>query len=67
MSSTHVSMYAYDLLDRVQITIRVAEVPEDPTQRTIWNVLVSVDIPSTGETDTREWLRDVLVAALEAT
>lgn len=67
MSSIHLSLHAYDVLDRVQITLRVAEVFDDPRESIIWNVVLSEAIDGHGETDRAQWVRDVLVAALEAT
>ena len=67
MSSTHLSIYAYDVMDRVQFTVRIGRLPDDADSHVSWSTMVSDAIPSTGETDPHEWLRDVLVAILEAT
>lgn len=61
-----VTLTAYDALDTVQVVTQVrgqSGVPEEPMTLLLqW----STSIPSTGEDDDREWVRDALLAALEA-
>lgn len=60
------SVAAFDCLDMVWATARVHEFHsiEDDTPTT--PVVVSVQVKGVGEEDTDLWLRDVLVALLEA-
>jgi len=66
MSRIDLNLYAYDVLDEIQITVRVAQVDDYDLDSTTWEPLVRTRIQSTGEQDIREWARDALVAALEA-
>lgn len=59
------SIHAYDVMDRVHITVRVwqqAEAQSEPIRELLQ---ASTDIPGVGETDPSRWIRDALVGALE--
>lgn len=60
------SIHAYDVLDRVQITVRVWQQGADLGGTTGLLLQASTDIPGVGETEAREWIRDALVGLLEA-
>lgn len=59
-------MNAYDVLDRVQIVIRIREQEDILDVAREWETVVALAFQGTGETNRREWLQDALVAALEA-
>ena len=60
------SMYAYDVMDQVQIVLRVTRQADTP-QAPIEEVLrLTTTVPGEGISDAGPWLRDALVAALEA-
>jgi len=58
---------AYDALDRIVIAVCLRQkndvAGDPPSVVETW----TTTIPSTGETESREWLRDVLVGLLENT
>jgi len=57
---------AYDMLDQVVIAAVVLEAAGTPQASTavVWRHLETMR--GTGELDPRQWLRDILVAALES-
>ncbi len=59
-------MNAYDVMDQVQIVVRVAETSDFPEASQEWETLVVARVQGAGVTDRREWVQDALVAALEA-
>lgn len=65
MSWYYATLYAYDVMDRVQITAQVRSTSPGPEGTIETRFHSATTIPSVGETDPREWLRDVLVGALE--
>jgi hypothetical protein len=59
------TVHAYDVLERVQITVSVREQPDSREERIGTVLTIATTVPGVGEDSPREWLRDVLVAALE--
>lgn len=59
-------MNAYDVMDRVQIVVRVREQEDILDVAREWETVVALAFQGTGVSDRREWLQDALVAALEA-
>jgi hypothetical protein len=66
MSWYSATVHAYDVMDRVQITVTMRATIEDRSEAIETLFHTATTVPSTGERDPREWLRDALVAALEA-
>jgi hypothetical protein len=64
-------MYAtitiFDCLDQVMISVSVRRIPDPPMTAEPWKEAAVLTIPGSGATDVHEWLRDALVAVLEAT
>ena len=59
-------MYAYDVMDQVQIVLRVTRQADTP-QAPIEEVLrLTTTFPGEGIAEAGPWLRDALVAAIEA-
>lgn len=59
------SLYAYDVMDRVSVTLAIRATGDTP-ESSIETVLhTATTVPGTGETDPRKWAMDALVAALE--
>lgn len=58
-------IYAYDAMDQVQVVVRFQETAEPNTHSAVWDTVLHTSIQSVGEPDSREWMRDALVAALE--
>lgn len=61
------TIIAYDVLDTVHIRVSVRQAGAaigDPTEPVLQR---TTTLPGVGESDAHEWLRDVLVACLEAT
>lgn len=61
------TVHAYDVMSNVQVSVSVKEYPSDPQEPTSTVFVCTTTVPGTGENDPHQWLRDVLVAALEAT
>lgn len=57
---------AYDVMDKVQVVVRVTGHADRPDIGEEWETLVSTRFQGEGETRGREWVQDALVAALEA-
>jgi hypothetical protein len=58
-------IYAYDLMDKVVVTVSMYTMPgrrHQPPQRVY---LKHVQFPGTGESDELEWIKDALIGALE--
>ncbi len=66
MSRIEARVVIYDVMDQVQIGVRITGIQECAEAGEEWITLVATRIQGTGETDGREWLRDALVAAIEA-
>lgn len=58
-------IHAYDVMDQVWITARVRSLEPDRSGPTTLLLEVTTSILGEGETDPRQWLRDVLVGLLE--
>jgi len=56
---------AYDVMDEVWVTVTVQASSGFPDQGTHQVLATRTSLAGTGETDVHEWLRDVLVGALE--
>lgn len=67
MSRLEARVTIYDVMDQVQVTCFIKSMPDDPSGPVEWSRLVVETIPGRGTTDPHEWLRDALVAVLEAT
>jgi len=66
MSRFFVSLYAYDVMDQVSVTLGIRE-QGDTTAAPIETVLtIATTVPGAGESDPRKWAMDALVAALES-
>ena len=65
MSYRMTTLNAYDVMDSVHIIVGVRATTEDRTETIETELRYTTTLPSIGEDDPREWLRDVLVAALE--
>lgn len=66
MSRLFVSLYAYDVMDSISVTLSVRG-QGDTTEAPIETVLtIATTVPGVGESDPRRWAMDALVAALEA-
>lgn len=65
MTMFQASVMTFDCLDQVHVAVQVREMTEhgeaNPTV-----LQVTTTVQGTGETDPRDWIRDALVAALEA-
>lgn len=57
---------AYDVMDQVQVVVRVVCQEDWEEGVPEWETLVVTRIPGTGTADRREWVQDALIAALEA-
>lgn len=60
------TIHAYDVMTEVQVTATVRTYPdyiEGPQQDAF---TLTATIPGAGETDSRQWLEDVLIGLLEA-
>lgn len=66
MSRIEARLTAYDVLDQVQIVVRITGHEDRTDAQEEWETLVSTRIRGEGETRGREWLQDALIAALEA-
>lgn len=67
MSSRYATITIFDCLDTVMIAVSTRVIPDPPLTAEPWREAATIALPSTGITDTHEWLRDALVAVLEAT
>lgn len=66
MSRFVATISAWDCMDRIWITWSVAESEGAPQQPIVAVIGSSTTVLGTGEDDPREWLSDVLTAALES-
>lgn len=66
MSRIEARLTAYDVLDKVQVVVRLTGHTDRENPEEEWETVVSTRIQGEGETRGREWLQDALVAALEA-
>lgn len=60
------TVHAYDVLGRVQIVVRVFGDGGDGEEQMVEQLSCATTIDGVGEPEAREWLRDALVAAIEA-
>lgn len=60
------TVHAYDLLDSVYATVGVRRYDETTRAASDSVLACTTTFPGTGESDPREWLRDVLVGLLES-
>lgn len=58
--------HAFDMLDQIHLTVRVWGADGALVQERQVAYQVTDTIPGQGESDPREWLKDALVAMLEA-
>lgn len=56
---------AYDVLDRVTITLSVRGTEDWGLPPTEWVVLAATTVDGAGEDDVHQWARDALVSLLE--
>lgn len=59
------SVYAYDYMDKVGVTVTVTSMPATNKQKPQRLYHKVVTVQGTGEDDDRQWLIDALVALLE--
>lgn len=67
MSARYATVTIFDCLDVVMIHVSTRVIPDPPATAEPWREAASIALPSTGTTETHEWLRDALVAVLEST
>lgn len=60
------TLNAFDALDKVHVSVVLRERGDEPTDRVMTLYQASATVDGCGETDPRLWLRDALVAMLEA-
>lgn len=58
-------VYAYDVLDEVQVIVRFQTTADANSHSAVWETVAHTAFRGTGEPDDREWMKDALVAALE--
>lgn len=56
---------AYDALGKILVGVVIREKPSPGEDAPAKAETLQIEVDGTGETDPRQWLRDVLVAALE--
>lgn len=66
MSLYMASVNAYDCMDTVHVIVSVRSTTADRSEAIESLLHTATTIPGVGESDPREWLRDVLIGALEA-
>ncbi len=67
MSSMHLLITAFDVMDFVQYTVRLGVYPDNQNGPPEWSTAVTGRMDGSGVTDPHEWLRDLLVTILEET
>lgn len=67
MSSMYATITIFDCLDQVLIHVSTRRIPDPPLAPEEWREAATILVPGSGQTDAHEWLRDALVALLEAT
>ncbi len=65
MAFRQVQVYAYDVMDRIQVSVRYQEIDPNDEASSEWITVAATTIQSTGEPDGRAWVQDALIAALE--
>lgn len=65
MSRYFISLYAYDVMDQVSVTIGIREQAEGAEAPIETVLATATTVPGVGESDPRRWAIDALVAALE--
>jgi hypothetical protein len=60
------TVHAYDVMDQIFISVSVRATTEDRSETIESELRLTTTIEGVGEDDPREWLRDVLLAALES-
>jgi len=58
---------AFDMFDQIHICATVYSTRPGPDYTREPEAMITAFVPGTGESDPREWLRDVLVALIERT
>jgi hypothetical protein len=66
MSRMEARMNVYDVMDRIQVVVRLREQEDVLDVAREWETVLAFTFQGTGETDRREWLQDALIAALES-
>lgn len=67
MSARHATITIFDCLDQVHIAVSIRVIPDPPLEPEPWRPAAVILLEGRGTTDTHEWLRDALVAVMEAT
>ncbi len=67
MSARYATITIFDCLDQVMIAVSIRQIPDPPLTAEPWQNAATIALPSVGQTSAHEWLRDALVAVLEAT
>lgn len=65
MSDFHLSVHAFDVLDRVCVTAYLYDMDSDPGDGRLALGVVS-NFPGEGETDPAQWVREVALFLLES-
>lgn len=65
MTMYQAAIHSFDCMDSIHVSLIVRELTPEETPNPVVLRLIT-DIQGTGETDPREWMRDALIAALEA-
>jgi len=58
-------VYAYDVLDQVNVVVRYQQSQDPNTHSAVWDTVVHTEFPSVGEANNDQWMKDALIAALE--
>lgn len=67
MSARYATITIFDCLDQVVIACSIREVPDPPLVAEPWRDAATIVLQGSGVTNVHDWLRDALVAVLEAT
>lgn len=67
MSARYATVTIFDCLDQVVVHVSTRLIPDPPSVAEPWRDAATITIPGRGLTTQHEWLRDALVAVLEAT
>ncbi len=65
MSRTEASIHVYDVMDKVQVSVRVWQTNDAEDIPATWETLAAFTFQGCGETDRRTWVSDALIAVLE--
>lgn len=66
MSYFTLALHAYDVMDRVHVTVEMREHSDNPLERSQSVLHADTTIQGTGEDDARQWAIDALVGMIES-